>query len=512
MNRRVILHLIGSGAAAALLLSSKCQPIRPSVRVGSKAFTESVLLGELTTQLLNTSGVPAVHRRELGGTRVLWDALARGEIDLYPEYTGTIAEELLAAPQADDRASLERALERSGVRIGSSFGFDDSYAIGMRREVAARLGIRALSDLAMHRELKLGFSHEFMDRAEGWRSLRSRYHLPQTDVRGLDHELAYRALASNSIQATDLYSTDPEILQYDLVLLQDDLKHFPRYQAVLLYRVALERQIPELAPILNRLEGQVSAAEMIRMNAQAKLNRLPEAELAAEFLRRKLGVESSPKREGIWTRLRQRTAEHLFLVAVSLGSAILVSIPLGVIAAKRRRLGQVIRSRAGTIQTIPSLALLVFMIPLLGIGPLPAIVALFLYSQLPIIRNTCSGLLGIAPEVRESAEALGLPAGARLRLVELPIASPTILAGIKTSAVINVGTATLGALIGAGGYGQPILTGIRLDNLGLILEGAVPAALLALGVQAVFELLEPALVPSGLRLSETSPARQSGLG
>jgi len=196
-------------------------------------------------------------------------------------------------------------------------------------------------------------------------------------------------------------------------------------------------------------------------------------------------------------------------VAVSLGSAILVSIPLGVIAAKRRRLGQVILSLAGTIQTIPSLALLVFMIPLLGIGPLPAIVALFLYSLLPIIRNTCSGLLGIAPEVRESAEALGLPAGARLRLVELPIASPTILAGIKTSAVINVGTATLGALIGAGGYGQPILTGIRLDNLGLILEGAVPAALLALGVQAVFELLEPALVPRGLRLSETSPERRS---
>ena len=509
MSGRANLRLLFSGCVA-LLLSSRCQPVRPSIRVGSKAFTESVLLGEITTQLLQASGVRAVHRRELGGTRVLWNALIKGEIDVYPEYTGTIAQELLAAPQTDDLAGLGRALERSGIRIGPSFGFDDSYAIGMRRDVAARLGIRSLSDLARHSELKLGFSHEFMDRAEGWPSLRNRYHLPQSEVRGLDHEVAYRALATNSIQATDLYSTDPEILQYDLVLLEDDLKHFPQYQAVLLYRRVLEQQMPELPRTLKRLESQISRTEMIRMNARAKADRVPETEVAAEFLRRKLGVESSPRREGMATRLRQHTGEHLFLVVISLGSAILVSIPLGIVAARRRRVGQVILAIAGTIQTVPSLALLVFMIPLLGIGPLPAIVALFLYSLLPIVRNTYSGLTGIAAEVRESAEALGLSSGARLRLIELPIASPSILAGIKTSAVINVGTATLGALIGAGGYGQPILTGIRLDNLALILEGAVPAAVLALGVQALFELVEPALVPKGLRLSEALPKPRSG--
>ena len=154
----------------------------------------------------------------------------------------------------------------------------------------------------------------------------------------------------------------------------------------------------------------------------------------------------------------------------------------------------------GVIQTIPSLALIVFMIPLLGIGNVPAIVALFLYSLLPIVRNTHTGLKDIPTPVRESAEALGLPRGARLRLVELPMAARSILSGIKTSAVINVGTATLGALIGAGGYGQPILTGIRLNNLELILEGAVPAALLALGVQGAFDLLELILVPKGLRM------------
>jgi osmoprotectant transport system permease protein len=140
------------------------------------------------------------------------------------------------------------------------------------------------------------------------------------------------------------------------------------------------------------------------------------------------------------------------------------------------------------------------MIPLLGIGGPPVILALFLYSLLPIVRNTHAGLQSIPLEIRDSAEALGLSPWARFRLIELPMASREILAGIKTSAVINVGTATLGALIGAGGYGQPILTGIRLDDLGLILTGAVPAALLALLVQGGFDLAEHVVVPKGLRL------------
>ena len=131
------------------------------------------------------------------------------------------------------------------------------------------------------------------------------------------------------------------------------------------------------------------------------------------------------------------------------------------------------------------------MIPWLGIGAKPALVALFLYSLLPIVRNTATGLRDIPVSLRESAEALGLPARARLLRIELPMASRSILAGIKTAAVINVGTATIGALIGAGGFGQPILTGIRRDDLSMILfEGAIPAALLALAVQGAFDLAE----------------------
>jgi len=199
-----------------------------------------------------------------------------------------------------------------------------------------------------------------------------------------------------------------------------------------------------------------------------------------------------------------RVVEHLLLVGVSLLVAILVGVPLGILAARRRRVGQAVLAAVGVIQTLPTLALLVFMIPLFGIGAFPAVVALFLYSLLPIVRNTHAGMSGISSTLRESAEALGLPRGAMLRLIELPLASPLILAGIKSAAVINVGTATLGALIGAGGLGQPIFTGVRLDDVSLILQGAIPASLLALAMQGLFELAERLVVPRGLRARRSS--------
>jgi osmoprotectant transport system permease protein len=463
------------------------------VQVGSKVFTESVVVAEIATQLVRTAGIEAVHRRELGGSRVLWDALLKGEIDAYPEYTGTLTQELLPGAGADLR---DRVAER-GVVMSHSLGFSDSYAIGMKRVVAARLGVQTIADLTRHPELRLGFSNEFMDRKDGWPALRRAYGLPQRNVRGLDHDLAYRALAEGAVDATDIYTTDAEIAAYDLVVLEDVRHFFPEYEAVLLWR----KDLPEAAAtVLRRLEGRISARDMIQMNGAVKLRHESEARVAGDFLQRALGISAATRSEGRAARIAARTVEHLELVGISLAAAVIVAIPLGIAAARRPRAGQAVLGAVGLVQTIPSLALLVFMIPLLGIGARPAIAALFLYSLLPIVRNTAAGLSGIAPEIRASAEALGLPRLARLRLIEIPIASPAILAGIQTAAVIDVGTATLGALIGAGGYGQPILTGIRLADLGLILEGAVPAALLALLVQALFELLGRAFVPRGLRL------------
>jgi osmoprotectant transport system permease protein len=485
--------------AAGVLALSLAVAAAPSVRVGSKAFTESILLGEMAAQLAGDTGASAVHRAALGGTRVLWEALRAGDVDLYPEYTGTLAREILAGEPVDGEAGLRAALAKRGVGMTASLGFEDSYALGMRRAEAARLGIARISDLDRHPELQLGFTNEFMDRADGWPALAARYRLVRPAARGLDHDLAYRAVEAGQIDVTDVYTTDPEIRRLDLVLLEDDRHAFPEYAAVLVYRQDLARSAPEALAAIRRLEGKIPVDAMRGLNARAQIDGVPAAAIAADYLRATLGVAPKVTVESRPARILRRTGEHLTLVAVALAAAIAVSVPLGIWAARRPGLGRAVLGAVGVVQTIPSLALLVFMIPLLGIGARPAIAALFLYGLLPIVRNTHAGLTGISPELRESAEALGLSPWARLRLVELPLAGPSILAGVKTSAVLTVGTATLGALIGAGGYGQPILAGIRLASVPLILEGAIPAAVLALAVQGAFDVAERVLVPRGLR-------------
>lgn len=474
--------------------------VRPPLRIGSKKFTESVVLGEIVCHLVETGGISAEHRRGLGGTRILWNALLKGEIDIYPEYTGTIQREILDTYTHGTEREIRERLSEFGIGMSRPLGFNNTYAIGMEEGLAEKYNIKKISDLRDHPDLKFGFTNEFMDREDGWQGLRTRYGLHQTEARGLDHDLAYRGIGSGSIHVIDMYSTDAEIEYYGLRPLEDDLGFFPRYEAVLLYRSDLVRRIPDLAGRLEMLAGAVSEAKMIAMNAQAKLEGMHEKQIAETFLAETFGIRIEIPRDDFVQRLRGNTVDHLVLVAISLSAAILIAIPLGILAVKFPPCGRVILGIVGVMQTIPSLALLVFMIPLLGIGGPPAVMALFLYSLLPIVRNTYTGIRDIPSSITESAEALGLTPAARLRLVELPIASSTILAGIKTSAVINIGTATIGALIGAGGYGQPILTGIRLDDIGLILEGAVPAAVMAILAQWLFDLAEKVVVPRGLRL------------
>jgi osmoprotectant transport system permease protein len=357
----------------------------------------------------------------------------------------------------------------------------------MTRARAQQLGIANLSGLRGHPELRFGFSNEFLERQDGWAGLRDHYALPQAQVRGLAHDLAYRGVVDNSLDATDLYSTDAEIAHYDLVALTDDLRFFPSYDALFVCRDDVS---PAVREDLNRLAGVIDATTMSRMNAAAKVDRRSENVVAGEFLQQQFSIEQQHQTEARWSRVLARTREHVAMVSVSLVAAIVLALPLGVLAFYRPSVNRIAFALADTLQTLPALALLVFLIPWLGIGYAPAIVALFLYSLLPIMRGAYTGLAEIPRELRESARALGLPTKARLRLVELPLAARSIIAGIRTAAVINVGTATLGALVGAGGLGQPILTGIRLDDTALLLEGAVPAALLALAVQWLFVRIE----------------------
>lgn len=487
---------IARAAIACALAVFPCG-LAADVVVGSKKFTESVILGDLLGHWLTARGVAVEYRRELGGTRILWEALRRGDIDAYPEYTGTLRFEILRDGEIDDE-DLAAALARYGVGVTPSLGFENTYALGMRRIRAEELGVRRISDLIGRRGLRYGLSHEFLERRDGWPGLRAHYGLPGGALRGVDHEIGYRGLVSGATDVIDLYTTDAEIEQYDLLALEDDRRYFPAYQAVYLYRLDAFRTTG--APLFD-LAGRIDERAMIRMNSAVQLRRASASAVAAQFLQQTTGVRAVGEESDLFQVIRERTVEHLLLVGVSLLLAALVGAPLGYFASEYSRAGAVILAVTGLVQTVPSLALLVMLLPLFGIGAAPALVALFLYSLLPIVRGTLLGFSTIPAWVRESAESLGLSAGFQFRHVYAPLALRSVLSGVKTAAVINVGVATLGALIGAGGYGQAILKGIRLDDTSLILAGAIPAALLALALQLAFDALERKLVSRGLRES-----------
>lgn len=476
------------------------------VTVGSKAFTESVILGEVVVQIARHQGHETDYKQQIGGTRLVWEALLAGQVDVYPEYTGTMIEEILADQNLDGEEALHAKLAELGLGMTRPLGFNNTYAIGMKEERAEQLAIRTISDLQAHPELRLRFSNEFMQRGDGWPSLSVRYQLPHTDVRGLEHALAYAALDQGAIDVTDLYATDAKIRAMRLRILEDDRAHFPRYDAVFVFREDLVQRAPDLVQALHALEGQISDAQMVAMNASVEIEGMSEAQVAADFLARTLGIKSVTKHESTIGQVLRHALEHLNMVGVSLLAAVLVAVPLGIVTAYRANLAQPILAVTGIIQTIPAIALLVLLIRPIGyfvndLGYPQVVVALFLYSLLPIVRNTYTGLQTISPQLRESAIALGLPPLVRLWRIELPLASRTILAGIKTAAVINVGFATLGGLIGAGGFGEPIFAGIRRqDDYTTIVLGALPAAALAMIVQGVFELAERVIVPRGLRI------------
>ena len=479
-------------ALVLLILACSSAGAAEPLRVGSKRFTESYILGEILAGAASRVA-PAEHKPGLGSTAILFEALRSGAIDVYPEYTGTIAREILKHPGTLTLTALNEQLSGLGLAAGVPLGFNNSYAIGVAESIAARNGIRRISDLAGHPGLRMGLSHEFLGRADGWPGLKAMYGLPQNPPRGLDHGLAYEALAAGELDAIDVYSTDAKIARYAIRVLEDDRGFFPKYDAVLLHRLDLPRRQPAAFAALQALEGSIDAPRMIALNARAEFDQQPFRAVAAEFLS---GTGKQAPRRSLSSTLFgadfwRLTGEHLLLVFVSLAASIALGVPLGVAAAKLPRAAQFIFAAVGVIQTIPSLAMLAFLIALVGtIGTLPALIALFLYALLPIVRGTHAGLTGIGTGMRQAAMALGLAPRERLRFVEVPLALPSILAGIKTSAVINVGTATIAAFIGAGGYGERIASGLALNDNVMLLAGAIPAAALALIVQGAFEIAE----------------------
>ncbi len=482
-------------ALAALLAACTLVPAAAAetVTVGSKRFTESYVLGEVVARTAAGAGATARHRPGLGNTAIVYEALRSGDIDVYPEYTGTIAREILKRDADLPLEALNRELAPLGLAASAPLGFNNTYALAMREELAAARGIRTISDLARHPDLRLGLTQEFLGRADGWPGLRQRYGLPQAAASGIDHGLAYEALAAGRIDVKDVYATDAKIARYGLRVLEDDRGWLPRYDAVLLHRKDLPQRAPQAWAAIAGLAGRIDQATMIRLNAAVENEGRTFADAAQAFLT-DTGTEGPPRTFAgtlFGPDFRRLTAQHLLLVFASLAASIVIGVPLGVIAHRHPPLGGWVLGAVSVVQTIPSLALLALLIAALGlIGTLPALVALTLYALLPIVRNTQTGLAGIGKGLRDAALALGLSRADTLARIELPLAMPTILAGIKTAAVINVGTATIAAFVGAGGYGERIVQGLALNDARLLVAGAVPAAALALVVQWGFDLAE----------------------
>ena len=487
----LLLSASGTGAAADGV-----------IRVGSKSFTESYILAEVAAQIIEQVGEARAERRVgLGGTGVTQRAIESGAIDLYPEYTGTLAQVILKDRSLRTVEAIRARLVPRGLTIGDSLGFANSYALAVREDRGARLGLRTISDLALHPELRAAFSSGFLEREDGWPGLRAHYGLALHRVGVMEHALTYRAIASGDVELMDVFSTDGQLERLRLRLLEDDRRFFPDYSAVLLARRELAERFPRTwARLREALEGRIDGRRMAQLNALVDLDGKPIAEAAAVFLR---GGAAAPSGTGssraMLTEIGVLTLGHLVLVLISVGAAIVLGIPMGIVAARYRRAGQLELSVIAMLQTVPALALLMFMIPLFGIGQGPALVALSLYALLPIARNTYAGLMTIDRTLLEIAWVLRLGELRRLLRIDLPLSAIAIMAGIKTAAVTTVGTATLAAFIGGGGYGTLIVRGLALDDTATILAGAAPAALMALAFHGLFELMDLVVIPRGLR-------------
>jgi osmoprotectant transport system permease protein len=506
-RRRICFVLATLLAAPAPLAQASLD--RP-IAIGCKQDVEGQVLAEIMAQLLENRGFAVERRFSLGGTLICFEALKRGSIDVYPEYSGTIEQAILQLPGRVSHAQMRELLRAQfKLEMLDFFGYSNTYALAISGATAERLGLKRISDLKGSPDLRFGFSNEFKNRADGWLGLRQAYGLTGRSAEpvGMEHALTCGAIDMGKIDVTDAYSTDGDLKKFRLVLLEDDRRFFPDYLAMPLVRAEFDDSAKR---VLEELAGTMTADEMQSLN-QSVQEKKSLADIAAQFLRTK-GLLSGERvtatvvaaeRTIDWPFLLQCTLTHVKLTFLALLAGIVVAIPLGAVIYRLGVLSRPVLYLAGVLQTIPSIALLAFMIPVFGIGTGPAVAALFLYSLLPILNNTATALLSIDPVLRKVSVGMGLTAWQRLRYIELPLAAPTILIGIKTAAVINIGTATLAAFIGAGGLGEPIVTGLALNDPGLILQGAVPAALLAVLTDLAFELLQWVVVPRHLLQKHT---------
>lgn len=497
------------------------QSDRPPIVVGSKPFAESYLLAEVFAQLLEAHAIAVTRRPGLGATEVAFPALVSGAIDVFPEYSGTGLLVILKAPREGDRIAVfdrvsREMARRFDVRWLPPLGFENTYAMSVRTEMAERLGLRTLSDAVRYGpSLKAGFTADFIGLPDGLPGLRTTYGLAPAEVHALAPAVKYQAIAAGAVDLIDAYSTDGLLERYPLTVLEDDRHVFPPYDAAAIVRGVIARERPEVVAALTRLSGRIDVVRMRRWNARVEVEGAPVATVAREALRELGLVETATAAGGalpgareatslvadLWSRrsaIASMSARHLWLTSASMLAAVLAGVALG-LALSRSRAAEAVTRTVGVLQTVPGIALLAFMLPFLGIGVWPSLVALFLYSLYPIVRGTVTGVRQADPQAVAAATALGMTPRQVLRFVRVPLAMPVLMAGVRTAAVTNVGTATLAAFVGGGGLGDPIVAGLALGDTRMILSGAIPAAVLAALVDVGLAGAQRWLTPPALR-------------
>ena len=292
------------------------------ISVGSKRFTESYVLGEIAKKLLEDAGYRVELKQGMGGTIIVWEALQNGEIAMYPDYTGTIQETILKSATPMTPEQMRGALAEYGIGMAGELGFNNTYALAMRRGDADSQNIRKISDLRDHPDIKVGLTHEFLERKDGWEPLSRRYGL-QIKPRGMEHALAYVALNKGEIDLMDAYSTDAKLAEYDLTVLADDLHFFPKYNAVFLYRLDTDQAAIDA---IRTLDGTIDEEEMTRLNAEAERTKDFASAASLYFSDTGSGTVAVVS-ESFVSKLMRWTARHLMLVGISMAIAIVVSIP-----------------------------------------------------------------------------------------------------------------------------------------------------------------------------------------
>ena len=506
--------------AACLVLSLGATAVAQQssvVRVGCKNFTEQEILGELVAQLIEQHTDLTVERRfGLGGTDICHAALVAGELDIYVEYTGTALLNVLREGVINDSDSAFRIVasmyrDQFDLEWLPPIGFNNTYAIAVRGDQADANGWTSISDLAgAAKELEAGFTSEFMERPDGYPGLRRVYDIEFGRAIDLDPGLMYRALADGEVDLICAFATDGRIDEYDLRVLGDDRRFFPPYDAAPVVRGDLLRENPEVRDAMIGLTRTLSDEEMRQLNFAVDVLRREPRDVARRWLDGRAidAADSNDDRHEVATdrhglvglfasrrvEVLQKTGEHLLLTLMGVLIAMGLGVPTGIMIHRVAPARGPVLALTEVVQTIPSLAMLAFLFAIYGLlGATPAVTALVLYALLPIVLNTFTGLREVPPEVLEAADGVGMSSRQRLRLVELPLAAPVMIAGIRTATVLTVGIATLCTYIGAGGLGDFIARGLSRNDPRLTLLGAVPAAIMAVVLSLIIRWIERAV-------------------